>query len=440
MTTNNSFHQPGEKERLARKQEERLRRLYRLQGRLADLSPRWWVGVGEIAVVIGLLLVSFWLLSPFFGQADQINAFSAPVVPILATAIEGLAPFAYGVRIWLLVFLITFPLTFYYFARDVSGRKLTGLLAAFISILPITPFLSARVGLGIFDQDGSHIASLTITPLVCLLLLRFLRKGNFWTGILSALGTTLVALTSPIGLMVLTVFMGVMTFSEMLLGQGRLKLLRFLIVLLFTAGFSAFWYHPKFVFLTLHSSQGQLIVKTLFNLLPVSFFLLPVLGILGFLLFENQPRLQQMFIAFFLTVGFGLFYLGAGIAHPAPSRFLPAFGISLAFLLGITITWFFDFLRLSPRLKRFKTLLPFRRLIAFGMVGLIAFLILTISVFYANSLWELGNRQVLGLATDKTVGIWDIKEQTSRVGEIAGYAISATTGLVALFLRMKISR
>jgi len=194
-----SIKQPEKKETLAEKQEKRLRRVNHFRQRLPELSPQWWVGVGEMVAIIILLSVSFWLLSPFFGQADQVNAFSAPVVPLLTTLLENLVPFNYGVRIWLLVFLTIFPLTFYYFVRDISGRKLTGLLAAFISILPISPFLSARVGLGLFDQDGSHIASLTMTLLVCLLLLQFLRKGAFRAGILAALGMTLVALTSPLG-------------------------------------------------------------------------------------------------------------------------------------------------------------------------------------------------------------------------------------------------
>jgi len=429
---------PTKKETLARKQEKRIRRIHQLRSRFSELPSQWWVGVGEIVGLVILLLANLWLLYPFFGSPDQTNVFSAPVVPVLVTLTERMAPFAYGVRIWLLVFLIFFPLSFYFFVRGISGRKLTAFLASFMVILPIKVFLVTRVELGLLGEDGAHITSLTFTPLVCLLLLRFLRRGTFWAGIFSALGATIIALSSPIGFLVLSIFLGVITFSEMLLGRGRLKLTRFLIVLVLAAGFSAFWYHPKFVFLTINSPQGQVVKKTLSNLLPPSFFLLPILGVFGFLLFENRPELQPMFIAFFLTISFGLFSLGAGIAHPTPSRFLPAFGISLAFLFGILITWLFDFLRTSPKLKRFKIIFPYRRLVSSGLIGLIFVLIFLIVISSYRSFSEIELGQVLGLTAEQKVGVWEIKEKTTQLESLIGYTITGLTALGVAILRAKL--
>lgn len=433
-----SIKQPAKKETLIRKQKKRIRRFRLLRGRLPELSPRWWVGVGEVLGITALLLTNIWLLYPFFGQEDRTNLFSAPVIPVLADLTKSLLPFTYGVRLWLLVFLIAFPLSFYYFVREISGRKLAGFLAGFIVSLPISIFLPLRINLGLLGEDGAHIASLTLIPLVCLLLLRFLRQGNFWAGLFSALGTTIVALASPIGVIVLFIFMGVITFSEMLLGRGRIKLVRFLVVFLLAVGFSAFWYNPKFVILTINSPQGQLIRKTFFNLLPISFFLLPILGVFGFLLFENRPQLQPMFIAFFLTIGFGVFSLGAGIVYPIPSRFLPAFGISFAFLMGILIVGLIDFIRASPKLKQSKIIFPYRRWVAFGLIGLIFALIIFIIGFSSRNFWELAQTQVLGLTTDQTVGIWDIKEKTSRLESLIGYTISGLTALGVAILRTRL--
>jgi len=431
------FGQPKKKETLARKRVERVRRLNHLRGRLSDSSV-WWVKMGEAFGVTALFLTSFFLLYPFFGHEDRFNVFSAPVVPVLASATERFMPFSYGVRVWLLMFLVFFPCSFYFFVREISGRKLAGFLASLITCLPIGIFLPLRVSLGLLGQDGGHIASLTLIPLVCLLLLRFLRFGNFWTGIFSSLGMTFVALTSPIGLVVLSVFMGITAFSEMLLGRGRLKAIRFFFVLILTVGFSAFWYNPKFVILTLQSSRGQLLKKTLANLLPLSFFLLPLLGIFGFLLFENRPQLQPMFIALFLTIGFGLFSLGAGVAHPSPSRFLPAFGISLAFLAGILSVWIFDFLRFSPKVERFKTVSAFRRIIAYGLVGLFFVLTIVIIGFFGRNLWQLEKTQVLGLVAEQKVGIWEIKEKTTVLESVLGYTITGLTGLGVAILKAKL--
>lgn len=438
MTEENEIKQPAKKETLIRKQEKRIRRFQLLRRRFPELSPRWWVGAGEVLGVIALLLTNIWLFYPFFGQEDKTNLFSAPVIPILADLTKSLLSFNYGVRLWLLVFLVAFPLSFYYFVREISGRKLAGFLAGFIASLPVGIFLPLRINLGLLGEDGAHIASLTLIPLVCLLLLRFLRQGNFWAGLFSALGTTTVALTSPIGVIVLFIFMGVMTFSEMLLGQGRLKLIRFLTVFVLAAGFSAFWYNPKFVILTINSTQGQLVRKTFFNLFPVSFFLLPLLGVFGFLLFENRPQLQPMFIAFFLTIGFGVFSLGAGVVYPIPSRFLPAFGICLAFLLGILTAWLFDFLRTSPKLKRFKISHPYRRLSAFGLIVLAFGLTTGLTLLFGKNLWQLEQTRVLGLTADQTAGIWEIKEKTGKLESFVGYSISGITALAVVFLRAKL--
>jgi len=438
--TNKRFFikRPTKEETLANKQEEKVQRwrLNHLRNGLAKLTPQWWVEGGEIFGLTLLFLTNLFLLYPFFGHEDKTNVFSAPVVPVLANITDTFVPYSYGVRIWLLSFLIFFPISFYFFVREISGRKLIGFLSSFIASLPIGIFLPLRVSLGLYASDGAHMASLTFIPLVCLLLLKFLRKGSFWMGIFSALGTTLVALTSPIGLLVLTIFMMVITFSEMLLGRGRLKALRFLLVLVLTAGFSAFWYNPKFVILTIQSPQGQFIRKTLGNLLPISFFLLPILGVFGFLLFENRSNLQPMFIALFLTVVFCLFFLGAGVTHLFPSRFLPAFGISLAFLLGILFVWIFDFLLFSEKLQKFLDIFK-RKMIAFGLIGLVFAIIFLIVILWGKNLWEFEQLQVLGaISPEQIVGLWEIKEQTSQVEGLVGYGISAITVLMVIFLRL----
>ena len=438
MTPEEILKQPRRKETLAIKQGERVRRIQLIRHRLPEFSPQGWVRAGEVLGVTALFLTNLFLLYPFFGGEDTVNVFSAPVVPLMASLTENLIPFSYSVRLWLLLFLAFFPLTFYYFVREISGRKLAGLIAGFIALLPTGVFLNSRVNLGLFSEDGAHLASLTLTPLICLLLLRFLKRGNFWAGILSAFGTTIVALTSPIGFIVLSIFMGVITFSEMLLGQGRLKMVRFLVVLLLTVGFSAFWYNPKFVILTLHSSQGQLVAKTLANLLPISFFLVPLLGIFGFLLFENRPQLQPMFIAFFLTISFGLFSLGAGLAHPTPSRFLPAFGISLAFLLGILIVVLFDFLCLFPKKRRLLPLPVKPKWFGFGLLSLLFGLIMIMIISQAGNLWQLGETKVLGLTAEQKVGVWEIREKTSMVEGLFGYGISGITALSVLILKLKL--
>lgn len=433
------FKRPEEKETLLVKQKEKARRLNHLRAHLSRFSPQWWVGIGEEIGLTVLFLTNFWLLSPYFGQPDEVNVFSAPLIPALTSLTDFFIPFSYGVRIWILVLMLLIPFSFYYFVREISGRKLNGFLASFLASLPIGVFLSLRIKLGLLAEDGGHMASLAFTPLVCLLLLRFLRSGNFWAGVFCALGATLVAFTSPIGFLVLLTFLVVVGFSEMLLGQGRIKAFRFLVVLALAAGFSALWYNPKFILLTLQSPQGQLIKATFSTLLPISLFLFPILGVFGFLLFENRPGLQPMFIAFFLTIAFGLFSVGAGVAHPFPSRFLPALGLSLAFLLGILVVWLFDFLRFSSWLEKLKVSPQRRKYLARLSLFLVFVFMAGVIMFFGRQLGSLEETKVLGsISEDKRVGIWEIREQTSRLESLVGYGISGITGIGVLLLRLRL--
>ena len=429
---------PSKKDTLATKQRAKAYRIRNLGNQLYGFSNRWWAILGEALVVVSLFGVNLFLLYPFFGRPDRVNVFSAPLVPLLASLTEKIVPFSYSLRIWLLVFMAFFPVSFYYFARDISGRRLVGALATLMAILPVGMFLPRRVSLGLLQQDGGHIASLTLSPLVCLLLMRFLRTGKFWTGLLSALAMAVVALTSPIGFLVLGTFMLVITFSEMLLGDGRLKALRFVVMVIMAAGFSAFWYSPKFIFIVFSSDQGQMIKQAFTNLIPPSFFLLPLLAIFGFLLFENRPQLQSVFIAFFLAVAFGLFSLGAGLGHASPSRFQAAFGLSVSFLFGVLVVGIFDFLRLSSWLKKFGRLGSYRRIVAYGVLIFLLIVLLIILFVFAGNLWDLESDRVLGLSSEKKVGLWEFKEQIGLIEGVLGYIITLMTGAGVLIIKTRL--
>lgn len=436
------FQRPKKEETLVIKQEEKIRKHNHLQvqAQLSRVSSASWVKIAEIFAVIFLFLANFYFLLPFFGKEDRNNVFSAPLILILTHLTSKFLPILYGVRFWILVFMLFFPVSFYLLVKEITKRKLTSFLSTAITILPLSYFLLSRVNLGILGQDGAHIASLTITPFACLLLLKFLRFGNFLSGVLTAILFTLIALTSAIGLMILIIFASFITFSEMLLGQGRLKALRFLTVLVFAAGFSAFWYNPQFVlYLIFKTPQGELLQKTAFNLFPLSFFLVPILTAFGFLIFENRPDLQPLFLAVFLTIAFFLLSLGSGFSQVSPVRFFPSLGISLSSLLGILIVKTFDVLRFSPRLDRFKIKDSVRQIIAFLFLGLVfGFLIFSFFYFQKN-LYE--KELVLGASfPDKIVGIWEIRETITKVENLFGYLLTGLTIFLTGTLGLKFQK
>ena len=120
------------------------------------------------------------------------------------------------------------------------------------------------------------------------------------------------------------------------------------------------------------------------------------------------------------------------------SRFFPAFGISLAFLIGLLVVQLADFFRISPKLKRFKVSPFIRKLASFGLIGLIFILIPIIIIFSSRSFWELGQARVLGLTAEQKVGIWEIKEKTSQLESLIGYTITGLTVFSVAVLKTRL--
>lgn len=418
--------QPTKQDTLVEKAEKRSRNL--LLGRsFINFSSHWWIGTREKIAISVLILLNFLLLLPFFGQEDPNNVFSAPLIPTLAQATSLLLPYTYGVRLWLLIFLLLFPAVYYFFVREITARKLAAFLATVFTSLPIGILLSLRANMGLLSEDGGQVASLTITMSACLLLHRFLRGGNYKTGIAASISVALVALTSPLGLFVLFCMAVAITFSEMLLNQGRLKATRFLVVFILATGLCAFWYNPKFILLLINSSRGDVLKETLSNIFPLTFFLAPVLGAFGFLLFENRPQLQPLALAIFLSIGFGLLSLGTGSTFSSPSRFLPTLGLSLSFLTGLAFTKIFDYLNRPGSFSRFKVFQRFQRLaLILSSTFFVLALFLIIDV-YGKKLRYQSEPLVLGVADIKKSGIWQIRQDADGLANIIGGLISLGT-------------
>ncbi|MBU0618881.1 hypothetical protein KKD62_01445 [Patescibacteria group bacterium] len=430
--------QPKKADTLAEKTEKRTKKL--LGQRLTHVSPHWLVSTGEILGLLIILAINFFLLLPFFGQEHQANGFSAPFIPLLAKLTSFVMPYAHGVRFWLLICLMFLPISLYFFIREISRRRLAAFAATLIISLPVGVFLPLRTRLGLFMDDGGQAASLTIILFSCLFLLRFLKGGNFKMAAATSLTMSLVALTSPLGSFILVCCALAITFSEMLLNQGRLKLLRLLTVLVFTAGLSTFWYHPSFVLAIINSEQGRLLIKAFANLLPISFFLVPLLGALGFLLFENKPQLQPLFLALLLSTGFGLLALGTGVQLSSASRFLIIFSVSLSFLSGIILTYVFDFFKTSTQFKKIKLLNRFQQQLSYISLGLFLGLIILIITGSGRSFRASGDMRVLGLETIKRTGVWEMRAKSGRTVSLVGSAISLFTAGLIVYLGKKVNK
>ncbi|MDP3888426.1 MAG: hypothetical protein Q8Q24_00125 [bacterium] len=431
--------QPEKGKTLIAKREEKNHQSESLQKKLQRFAPAAWVERGEIAGILVLIVFNFYLLLPFFNQSDQYNVFSAPLIPALAGLTSFILEYEYGLRFWLLIFFLALPVSLYFFAKEISGRKMAGFMSALAVSLPISFFLPLRVNLGIIGQDGPAMASLGLVPLAALFFLRFLRNGNFWMATVAGVLTTVVALTSPLGLLILFCFCLIIAFSEILLGEGRVKSIRFLVVLVLAVGLSTFWYNPKFLFLTLNSSQGELVRHTFGNLLPPSLFLVPLLSIFGFLIFENRAHLQSIFVALFLVIVFGLLSLSGGSFMAGP-RFLPAFGLSLALLFGISTIWIFDFVRFSVWIEKLLAKWQVRQeTIALGLMNVIFGACVGLIIANGRNFWQIETSTALGQSAGKSIGLWEIRSLTSTTETVFGYTITILTILILVFLKNKLT-
>lgn len=328
----------------------------------------------------------------------------------------------------LLIAYVLGPVCFYFYVWEITSRRSISFIASLIYTLP-----TSRLSQAIISGDRAHIIALTFVPLVLIFLFRFLRQKTVNLAIILTVGITLIALISPFGLFTLLIFIGTLTYSEMLLGQGRAKLFYTFLVLATSAGLSAFYYHPEFVFKIFQGEQGRALLTTIWNLVPLSFFLVPTIGAFTFLIFDRKPNLQPIFLAsgsffvFFLLVLVGTHISSTYV--PIPSRFLPELSLSAAFLSALILVWISNILKTGKILEKLR--LPPRLslnldqgFLVFVLTFLLASIVFARPHFWALSLetWEAsvkfvknpgGISQVLGgVITVLTIlALWFLKKR-----------------------------
>lgn len=425
---------PKESETIAAKRLFRFsEKLRRTKGGLSISVPWWSNSVFEVFGLLTVVALNLFLLYPYLSLPPHETSFSGPLIPLLAKTLGVFGfSFAYSTSLIEAIFFLLLPLTFYLFIKRVVGRKLMGFLAIALISLPFYPFALSRINSIFFLGDGPFISSLTITPLAIYFLLIFEREGKLRNLIFASTAATLVALTSPFGLFTLIGLAFLTTFSEMLLGKGRVKAFRFVMVLIVTAGLSSFWYHPAFAWALFWSPKMTELRQSLGRLLPISLFLVPILATFGYLLFDRKPELQPLFLASFYTIAFGLvIWVGEGLLPSTPPRYLPVFGLSLSFLLSVVTVGVADWLRFKDGVR------------VFGLKGgVLANLLIVISLVCLISAIFLGrvsevnkDTSVLGAWTDVNKGdIWVSRETFAGPSPILGYLLSGATLLSISYL------
>lgn len=387
---------PSESQTIAAKRSVRLAEKLGRARQNIFVQQAWWnTWAVELVVIMLVEVVTLQTVWPFVGTQVPSTQFSGPVVPIVAKAISltGL-PFAASVQVVNILAFLAFPVGVYVFVKKIAGRKLPALLALIVSSLPWGMFAESRVYSSFVGQDTPHIVSLSVIPWVLSVVLVFIRIGGLGNLLWSAAGMAIVGLVSPSGFLSLVLFCLVTVFSEMLLGNGRLKLTRFLIVVLFALAFDAFWFNPPFAYWLMVGPSGEEMRGILGKIVPISLFGVPVLAAFGFLLFDRKPSLQPLFLAFFYTLTFvGIVTVAGGQFTNPTAKYLSELGVAVAFLIGIGSVKLIEVLR--NRLNIFD--INVRTISAYGGLAI---------VFIVLSTWMVGGRDRLYFEEKQVLGLW----------------------------------
>jgi len=138
------------------------------------------------------------------------------------------------------------------------------------------------------------------------------------------------------------------------------------------------------------SNEGREAWAVVWNLFPMSFFLLPVLGTFAFLIFDRRPNLQPVFIALSLAITFGLLHgMRSNVTSLSvvdPDRYIAEVSMASAFVIGIVVTWIFDFLRGGKGLSRWPKLMANRLRLAFGLVLSLLVILVALIIFIPRSI------------------------------------------------------
>ena len=361
-----------------------------LSHRLADGSSVGFVNLRFLQLKYLNLIIPFFILvlsvysaGPLFGEVWETGGLSIVFVPLLGPLLMEV--FEKPNLILSSLVLIGYalgPVFFYLLVYAITKRNLTALLTSLLMLLPLIPIATlspARLVHAIIENDGGHIAGLGLSAAALVLFFHFIRTADKKSLIFFLLIAMITGLISFFSILILFIFMTFVTVSEILIGQGKLKLKRFISAVFLLGVGLVVVYNISFLRF-IFSEQGGASFTVLSNLIPMTFFLVPVLGIITFLIFDRRPVLQPLFLVCAFLITFGLLhFIGVVILESAlfnQQRYTAEAEFAVNFFTAFVLTGIFDLLRVGVFVKRFALVYRLRNEIAFGsMITIILFLI-----------------------------------------------------------------
>ncbi len=348
-----------------------------------------------LTLVIPLMVLglSFFIVWSYFGDTWKVGSFSFVFIPLLGPWFHQiLMQYPTLIASIVIIFYGLGPVAFYWFVYKVTRRHFAAVLTGLFTLLPLMPISASapeRLVLALIEGDGAHIIGFTITPLILTLFLDYEREGKHSQLLLFMLLSFIVGLISFFSFFMLSIFLLFISASEILISQGKIKFKRFIITIIILLLLFLAMYNVSLIQM-LFSEQGRIAIAVIINLLPMTFFIVPVIGTFSFLIFDRRPVLQPLFLALTFTITFGLlnfvrvFIINGNFINQ--NRYAAEVSFALAFLVSIIVTWVFDLLRAGEILKKIPPLYNLRTQVAFGMAGLILIILVGSALFIPRSL------------------------------------------------------
>ena len=379
------------------------------------ISGKFFDPVTKIFCVFIMIFtfIIFWpIISNFYFEV----VFYTPFIPLLINTF-GILNVANQITV-ALIYLASFITStggVYLLVRYLTRRQSTAIFAGLIFIIWPIPifillFLTGRVYesglvspasfLSIIYGEVDHFFALALLPYVAIFFLNYLKYARKIDFILTVILCLLIYLTNQSQTLSLILVLSVITLTEIFLGQMRLKLKRFVNLLIISLGLASFWYIPIAIAnpAAVFTSHIVLNLKFLFPL-PAIVGILSL--IISFAFFAKRQDRQAIFLSFLLLiiflslVGDWLLNGRSYIAHP--NRLIPNMIMFGSIVLAWGTTAILDKLNIAGRVNFEAWSLP-KKITGLFLFGVASFVVLAIGVFIFT---PIGIRLVTGER-----GIW----------------------------------
>ncbi len=395
----------------------------------------WWRG-GKFNRTTALLLtviffLNLFLVFPIF-QRNVTSSFSSASLVFLAEALSHLGILQKGLFFSILTFIaLSFsPISFYLFVRRMALRhELIAFLATIFFILP-NPISGGDLPLVsvILNGDGAHAFAFAFIPMLLLYIQAFITTGASVWGVISAFFIAVVTIISPFAFFNLLIIAVVIAVADGFLGSLRIKLTRFLFLIVSSLLLSFFWYSPHVVGRIFVLSHVKHAMSKFSSVAPIFIPIIPVVGALSFLVFDRREKLRPFFVGISLfLIYFSLFSISKSVRTNGvftADRYIVELSFASSFLFAIVFVLLAEFLVRNFLLRVKHSVVYFVSIVLLSSVA--GFLVLSLFVSIKSAQTTIIHRTI---NNTYNVGIGNIREiyGIHDIGGIVAIVVSLVT-------------